>query len=142
MPMYVIWGIIIVLFAVFEGITAQLVSIWFVFGGIAGLIAALANANVGIQIAVFVIVSILCLIATRPIVKKHLNTKITKTNADRCIGKDAVVIERVDNLAPTGQVKVDGTIWTAKSIDDNIIEKDSIVKIEKIEGVKLLVKSK
>ena len=137
--MYVVWAALIVAFGVLEGITAQLVSIWFVIGAIAALIAQLLGATLIVQIIVFIAVSIIALLITRPLVRKKLNTKAEKTNADRCIGQEAVVIEQIDNLAPTGQVKADGKVWTARSANGEKIPKDSIVTVEKIDGVKLIV---
>ena len=138
--MYVVWAVLIVAFCVLEGVTAQLVSIWFVVGAIAALIAQLLGATLIIQIVVFIAVSIVALLITRPLVRKKLNTKAEKTNADRCIGKEAVVIEDIDNLAPTGQVKADGKVWTARSATGEKIPKETIVTVEKIDGVKLIVK--
>jgi membrane protein implicated in regulation of membrane protease activity len=140
--MYVIWAVAIVVFGVLEGMTAQLVSIWFVLGSIAGLISAICNVPIIAQVVIFIAVTVITLALTRPIVKKRLNTKVQKTNADRCIGQDAVVIEDIDNLAPTGQVKTDGKVWTARSSDQNVIPKDSVVTVEKIDGVKLIVSRK
>lgn len=142
MPMYVIWGALIIIFGILEAASAQLVSIWFVFGAIASLIAALLNAPVVAQIIIFVVVSVLTLVATRPIVKKHLNAKTVPTNADRILGCDAIVIEKIDNIESVGQVKIDGNVWSARSVDGTTIPVDSIVTIEKMEGVKLLVKLK
>ena len=138
--MYIVWAALIVAFGVLEGITAQLVSIWFVIGAIAALIAQLLGATLVIQIVVFIAVSIVALLITRPLVRKKLNTKAEKTNADRCIGQEAVVIEAIDNLAPSGQVKTDGKIWTARSATGEIIPKGTVVTVEKIDGVKLIVK--
>ena len=140
--MYIFWAVAIVAFAILEGMTAQLVSIWFVLGAIAALIAAFCGASIPIQIAVFTCVTIITLLATRPIVKKRLTTKVEKTNADRCIGQDAVVIETIDNLAPSGLVKTDGKVWTARSAANDIIEKDTVVTVERIDGVKLIVSRK
>lgn len=138
--MYVVWAALIVAFCVLEGITAQLVSIWFVIGAIAALIAQLCGASLIIQIVVFIAVSIVALLVTRPIVKKKLNTKTEKTNADRCIGMQGVVTEDIDNLAPSGQVKVDGKVWTARSSAGENIPEGAVVTVEKIDGVKLIVK--
>ncbi|MBR0412520.1 MAG: NfeD family protein [Eubacterium sp.] len=138
--MYVVWAALIVAFCVLEGITAQLVSIWFVIGAIAALIAQLCGASLIIQIVVFIAVSIVALLVTRPIVKKKLNTKAEKTNADRCIGMQGVVTESIDNLAPSGQVKVDGKVWTARSSAGESILEGTVVTVEKIDGVKLIVK--
>lgn len=140
--MYIIWAVAIVAFGVLEGMTAQLVSIWFVFGSITGLIAAICGAPIILQVIIFVLVTIITLIATRPIVKKKLNTKVQPTNADRCIGQDGVVIEEINNLAPSGQVKADGKIWTARSFDQSVIPNGTVVTVEKIDGVKLIVKTK
>lgn len=140
--MYIVWAIAIVVFGFAEGVTAQLVSIWFVFGAIAGLIATFCGAPISIQIIIFIAVSIIALLLTRPIVKKKLTPKIESTNADRCVGQDAVVIEDIDNIASTGQVKADGKVWTARSSNGNVIKSGEIVVIEKIDGVKLIVSQK
>ena len=136
---YILWAAAIVIFAVLEAVTVQLVSIWFVFGAIAALIASLCGANFLTQILIFTGVTVLTLIVTRPLVKKHLKPKVQSTNADRCIGKEAVVTERIDNMAATGQVKVGGNIWTARSAFSDVIEAGEIVRVEKIDGVKLIV---
>lgn len=140
--MYIIWSVLIVAFAVFEGVTTQLVSIWFMLGSVAGLISAFCNVPIIWQIIIFIAVSVVALIATRPLVKKHINTKVERTNLDRCVGLDAVVLEDIDNLRACGQVKVDGKVWTARSSDQAVIEKDTIVTVEKIDGVKLIVSAK
>ena len=138
--MYVVWAALIVAFGVLEGITAQLVSIWFVIGAIAALVAQILGATLLVQILVFIAVSIIALLITRPLVRKKLNTQAEKTNADRCIGGEAVVIETIDNLAPTGQVKADGKIWTARSASGETIPEGTVVTVQKIDGVKLIVK--
>ena len=142
MNMYIVWAIAILLFGILEGITAQLVSIWFLLGSVAALIASFFGASTAVQVVIFVAVTIITLIATRPIVKKRINTKFEKTNADRCIGNDAVVVEEINNLEPTGQVKADGKIWSARSSDGTIIPENTVVTVEKIDGVKLIVKAK
>lgn len=139
-PMYIIWAIAIVVFGFIEGITAQLVSIWFVLGSIGGLIAAFAGLSTPFQLLIFVAVTIITLIATRPIVKKQLDTKKQKLNADRCIGQNAVVSDEINNLEGRGAVKVDGKEWTARSSTQEIIKQGETVTVEKIEGVKLIVK--
>lgn len=140
--MLVVWAVAIAVFGIFEGLTAQLVSIWFVIGSAAALGAAALHAPPWVQAIVFFAVSMIALAVTRPIVKKHLQSKLEKTNADRCIGQDAVVTEEIDNLRATGQVKADGKIWTARSSDKSVIPAGSIVTVEKIDGVKLIVSTK
>ena len=142
MKMYIIWVAAILILGVLEGITVQLVSIWFVFGAVAALVASVCGANLIVQIIVFIAVSVISLLVTRPLVKKKLTANKQPTNADRCLGQDGVVCEKIDNLEPSGLVKVDGKIWTARTADGSIIEPESIVKIEKIEGVKLIVSKK
>ncbi len=142
MNMVLVWVIAIVAFAIFEGVTAQLVSIWFVAGSAAALIAAICGAPIWLQVVLFFAVSLVVLVLVRPMIKKQLQGSIQKTNADRCVGQDGIVTEEINNLLPTGQVKTDGQVWTARSSDNRIIPKDSIVTIERIDGVKLIVKVK
>lgn len=137
--MYILWAAAIVIFGVLEAVTVQLVSIWFVIGAIAALIASLCGASLLTQVLIFVGVTIVALLLTRPLVKRKLKPKVESTNADRCIGQEAVVMERIDNIEPTGLAKVGGNVWTARTADGSIIEKGTIVKVEKIEGVKLIV---
>lgn len=140
--MYIFWAAAIILFGVAEAVTAQLVSIWFLIGAIAALIAAFCSANLIIQIIVFIAVSIFALVITRPLVKKYINPKKEHTNADRVIGQVGIVAEDIDNIRATGQVKADGKIWTARATDNSIIPSGCEVIIEKIDGVKLIVKNK
>lgn len=140
--MYIFWAAAIILFGIAEAVTAQLVSIWFLIGAIAALIAAFCGANLIIQIIVFIAVSILALVITRPLVKKYINPKKEHTNADRVIGQVGIVAEDIDNIKATGQVKADGKIWTARATDNSIIPLGCEVIIEKIDGVKLIVKNK
>ena len=133
------WLGAIVFFGVVEGVTAGLVSIWFVLGAAAALIAALLNATLTAQFAVFLIVSALALIATRPLVKKLRAGKPVPTNLDRVIGAAGRVTETVDNSIASGAVYVDGKTWTARSADDSILPKGQMVRIVKMEGVKLFV---
>lgn len=138
--MYLVWIAAILIFSIFEGITVQLVSIWFVIGSIAAFVSSLFNAPIYLQVIIFIAVSLVALVVTRPLVKKKLEVKIQPTNADRCIGQTATVVEEIDNINGKGQVKVDGKIWSARSLNDSIIKKDTIVTVEKIDGVKLIVK--
>lgn len=133
------WLGAIVFFGVVEGVTAGLVSIWFVLGAAAALIAALLNATLTAQFAVFLIVSALALVATRPLVKKLRAGKPVPTNLDRVIGAAGRVTETVDNSIASGAVYVDGKTWTARSADGSILPKGQMVRIVKMEGVKLFV---
>ena len=134
------WVVALVVFLIVEAVTAGLVSIWFVFGSLVALICAALGAAVWLQIFWFVIVSVATLVLTRPLVKRYVDSRSVATNADRSIGRAAVVTERIDNLAATGAVKLDGVVWTARSTDDAVaIEADERVTVRAIEGVKLIV---
>ncbi len=134
------WVVALVVFLIVEAVTAGLVSIWFVFGSLVALICAALGAAVWLQIFWFVIVSVATLVLTRPLVKRYVDSRSVATNADRSIGRAAVVTERIDNLAATGAVKLDGVVWTARSTDDAVaIEVGERVTVRAIEGVKLIV---
>ena len=136
------WVVALVVFLIVEAVTAGLVSIWFVFGSLVALICAALGAAVWLQIFWFVIVSVATLVLTRPLVKRYVDSRSVATNADRSIGRAAVVTERIDNLAATGAVKLDGVVWTARSTDDAVaIETGERVTVRAIEGVKLIVES-
>ncbi len=139
---YILWAVLIVGFGVLESITAQLVSIWFMIGSIASLIAALLGAGIPTQLIIFIAVSALTLVITRPLVKKYIHPTRQCTNADRVIGQTGIVTEDINNIEGMGQVKADGKIWTARAADNSIIPKSNEVIIEKIDGVKLIVKNK
>lgn len=133
-----IWLGAVIVFALVEAATAGLVSIWFVGGAAAALIAALFGGPLWLQLALFLLVSAILLAATRPLVKK-MSTSVVPTNLDRTIGQTARVTERIDNAAGTGAVYVDGKTWTARSTDDAPIPPGTAVVVERMEGVKLFV---
>ena len=137
--MSIFWLVFAVAMGILEAITAQMVSIWFALGGAAGYVTSLFTENIYIQVAVAIVVTIITLIATRPLAKRIINNTKTHTNSDKNIGKTAIVTIEIDNYQSTGQVKVGSSIWSAKSADNSIIEKDSKVIVKDIEGVKLVV---
>ena len=133
------WVVLLIAFAVLEGITATLVSIWFCLGALAALIAASVNASIWVQVIVFAIVSLACMAVIRPLTKKYWLKSATKTNADRIIDAQGVVVETVDNLQATGQVRVLGEYWTARSEGAEVIPEGALVRILRIEGVKAII---
>ena len=138
--MVYVWLGVLVAAVIVEVCTTQMVSVWFAIGALASFFTALAGVEqIWIQIIVFVIVSAIAVIVTRPLVKKMVNGKTEPTNADMVIGKTGVVTEKIDNLAPSGQVKVGGAVWTARSADESVIGENEKVVIKEISGVKLLV---
>ena len=138
--MVYVWLAVLVAFVILEAATVQLVTIWFAVGALAGLIAALCKAHIVLHIALFAVVSVLALILTRPLVKKITASKFSPTNADRFIGQTGVVTRRIDNLQASGEVRVKGTIWTARSeSDEAAIEENETVTVKRIDGAKLIV---
>lgn len=134
-----VWLAIIVLAAIVEAVGTQLVSIWFVAGGIVAVIAAALGADVWLQVLLFAAVSIVLLVFTRPLLKRFIEPQKAQTNADRYVGMQGVVIQAIDNTAGRGQVKVRGSVWSARAKDGAPIPAGANVRVLAIEGVKLLV---
>lgn len=140
-----LWLGAIVLFGVAEVLTEGMVSIWFVAGSLAALIACMSGWSLGgltpeaTQVLVFAVVSALALAVTRPLVRRFMSRPHIPTNSDRVLGMTAKVTEAVDNQRASGAVYVDGKTWTARSADGSAIPAGTQVKVQKIEGVKLLV---
>lgn len=139
----IFWLGAVIVLIVIEIATMGLTTIWFAGGALAACIAALLHATLMVQVLLFLTVSVLLLVFTRPAALRYLNNNRTKTNAESLVGKDAVVTQEIDNLKAQGQVQVNGLEWTARSVSGHeAIEKDTIVVIEKIDGVKLMVRRK
>ena len=134
-----IWLGLLVLFAAGEAISVGLTSIWFAAGALAALICSLSNGPLWLQITLFIVVSILCLLAVRPLAKKYLNGKVEPTNADRIIGVEAQVTESIDNIRGKGAVTIGGLTWSARSQSGDPIPTGTLVKVLRIEGVKVFV---
>lgn len=135
----IVWIVTAIIFGITEACTIALVSVWLAIGALAAATAAYFGADITIQLLVFSFSALVLLIATRPFAKKVLKNKVEPTNADRIVGQTAQVTEKIDNIENRGQVKVIGEIWTARSADNSVIPEGSAVKIEKIEGVKVIV---
>ena len=135
-----IWLAILVILLIIELITMGLTTIWFAGGALAAFLISLFYGSWPVQIMVFLSVSILLLLLTRPLAVKYINRNRTRTNADSLIGLEAIVTETIDNLAFQGQVQVSGQEWSARALmDSEKIEKGSCVRILEIRGVKLIV---
>lgn len=138
-----VWLGLLALFVIVEAATANLLTIWFAAGALAAFVSSFFVENIVIQIVIFVVVSLAVLIALRPIAKKYTRTKKQPTNADMYINAEGVVTESISNLNATGTVKVRGSVWTARSFNDEVvIPENTVVIVERIEGVKLIVKPK
>lgn len=135
----IMWLVLLIVFAASEAVTVGLTSIWFAAGALFALIAALLGGPLWVQITLFLAVSLLCLAAVRPLAKNHLNDKVEPTNADRVIGAQAQVTEDIDNVHGKGAVVVRGMTWSARSQDGGPISAGTMVRVLRIEGVKVFV---
>lgn len=140
MNMTIFWLIAFILFVVGEAVTVGLVSIWFAVGSLGALAAAALGGGLWLQIVIFLLLSALSLMLLKPLSRKWMaGHKAARTNADRVIGETALVTEDIDNTMATGQVRVDGQIWTARSAHGVVIPAGSRVKVLSIQGVKVMV---
>ena len=138
-PLLWLWIAALLLFSVAEAATNALVSLWFIGGTLAAGVLCLLGLSVGIQLGAFFLVSLALLLLLRPLARRYLSPKIIATNARSNIGKTAVVTEAIDNLRSKGAVAIGGLEWSARSVDGSPIEKDAVVVIRSIEGVKVCV---
>ena len=138
-PMTLAWLVALLIFAVAEGVTVALVSVWFCGGALAALIAAALGGPIWLQVLLFLAVSGILLAVVAPWARKASRTDPVATNADRHIGKAALVTEEINNLRETGAVKLDGVVWTARSEHDEIIPVGATITVKRITGVKVWV---
>lgn len=136
-----IWLIIAGLFIIIETFTSGFLIFWFGIGALVSMIISIFIEDIFIQTIIFIISSVILIFATKPFVKKFTNSQTISTNINSLIGKTGIVVKEIDNLASVGQVKVNGELWSAKSIDNQIISENTKVEIIKIDGVKLIVKT-
>ena len=140
--MWLVWLVIAGALFVGEILTAGFLLLWFAIAAVIAMLVSFVTTNLFIQVLVFVIVSILLLIFTRPLLSKYVKSNNTITNSNAIIGKMAIVTEEISFLNSTGQINVDGEVWSAKTMDPNLtIPKGSRVEIIGIDGVKACVAS-
>lgn len=136
----IFWLVAFGVLLLIEILTLGLTTIWFAAGALAAFLCAVLNTPLMVQIIVFIGVSAVMLIFTRPIMARHLNAKTTKTNAESLVGGKARVLIPVNNLKAEGQVMVNGMEWTARSTKDEVtFQKDEMARIAGISGVKLMI---
>ena len=135
----IVWLALLIIFAVAEAATVGLTSVWFAIGSLGALVCALAGGNIWLQLGIFIVLSLVCLVALRPLAKKYLNTRVEPTNADRVIGQEARVTQDIDNIQGTGAVTIGGVTWTARSEHDTPIPAGAMGRVLRIEGVKVIV---
>ena len=138
--MAIIWLIITVVLSVIEIFTMGLVTIWFAAGAAVALILSLIGAPMWLQVAAFIVVSVVVLLLVRPIAAAHFNNRLKKTNIDAIIGRKLIAKTDIDNLHGTGKVDMDGSTWlAASSVDNIVIPAGEEVTVVEVRGVKLIV---
>ena len=135
----IIWLGLTVAFLIAEASTVTVISLWFAAGSLVAMAMALLGGAVWLQVLTFLVVSAVALTALRPLVRKYLTPKLTATNIDSIIGSIGIVTAPIDNIGATGQVKLNGMEWSARSTSGDPIPAGSKVRVDKIEGVKVFV---
>ena len=135
----IIWLVLMVIFLVLEAVTVVTVSLWFAVGALVALLVSLVGLELWVQIVLFFIVSAVLLACLRPMVQRHFNPKLSRTNVDALIGSKGYVTADIDNISAAGQVKLGGMTWTARSTDGRIIPAGTLVRVDRVEGVKAFV---
>ncbi len=139
--MSLVWVGVAIFAMIVEVLTpGMLVSIWFVPAALVSMVLAFLSVPMPIQGVVFIVLSLLCIFVVRPLVSRYAKKPIA-TNVDAIIGEKGLVIEKIENIAGSGQIKVRGQSWSARSVDDDCtFEPGDIVMIVAVEGVKLICK--
>lgn len=141
-PMVGVWFGALIVFLLIESQTVSVVCLWFAAGALTAMITALCGGQLWLQVVLFLAVSIVLLALLRPIVRKFFTPKLTKTNVDSIIGTVGPVVEDIDNVQAAGRVKLGGMEWSARSTNGQSIPKDTLVQVDRIEGVKVFVSQK
>jgi membrane protein implicated in regulation of membrane protease activity len=136
------WLILLAFLIFVEIITLGLTTIWFAGGALVAFIVSLFYDNLLLESILFLAISLALLFFTRPIVKKYFNSTRVKTNYAAVIGKEALVTTTIDNINAIGMAVVDGQEWTARSVNQEVIDRGTKVIVESISGVKLIVSIK
>ena len=139
--MWQFWLIASGLFFIGEIATVGFLIFWFGVGALLAMIVSLFTSNIIFQTSVFIISSTILIFATKPFVKKFVDVKKTNTNAFSIIGKKALVIKDINNIHSSGQIKINGEVWSAESENNEFIQEGTEVEILKINGVKAIVKA-
>ena len=135
-----IWLALVAVLLIIEAVTVGLTTVWFAGGALAAAIASWLGAGQAVQWILFLAVSLVLLIFTRPLAGPYMNREVSRTNVVSLIGKRAVVIQEINNLAQTGQVRINDLEWMARTKEDECtIPEKAVVIIKEVKGVKLIV---
>ena len=135
----IIWLVLMAAFLIVEGATVTMVSLWFAAGALTALVISLLGGAVWLQVTAFLVVSAILLTLLRPLVRKYVTPKLTRTNVDSVIGSAGLVTVAIDNVAAVGQVKLGAMVWTARSTSGSLIAEGTLIRVDRIEGVKVFV---
>ena len=135
----IIWLVLMIAFLIAEAATVVMISLWFAGGALVALVASLLGAPLWLQVTLFFLVSAALLGSLRGMVRKHFTPKLKRTNVDAIIGSSGYVTAEIDNLKATGTVKLGAMEWTARATAGAPIAVGTLVKVDKIEGVKVFV---
>lgn len=136
-----IWLVLLIVFMAIEVTTVGLTAIWMAGGSLAAMFAELAGLNIWWQIGIFIAVSFLLLIFTRPFAVKYINSNHEKTNYEGIIGKVVRITETVNNYEMTGTTVLNGIEWTVRTEEDGqVLNPGDLAKVVDISGVKLIVR--
>ena len=135
----IFWLAAMVVFIAAEAMTVTLVSIWFAAGALGAVLVALMGGGVVLQVTVFLALAVALLLSLRSVVRKRFNPRVTRTNVDSVVGATGIVLTPVNNIAALGQVQLGGVEWSARSTDNTHIPAGTLVKVDRIEGVKVFV---
>ncbi len=133
------WLALMFAFIVVEASTVSVVSLWFAAGALVAMITDILGGPIWLQVFLFVAVSGVLLLLLRPITKKYFTPKLTRTNVDAVVGTMGMVLEDIDNTAATGRVKLGAMEWSARSTKDEVIPAGTLIRADKVEGVKVFV---
>ena len=137
---WLFWLVLAIVMLVGEFITVGFFLITIAAGSILAMLVALVTPVIWIQVATFLLSSILFFFTLKPFMQSLFPVQSEeKTAVNRVIGKNALVLIDIDNIHGKGQVKVDGDIWSARSLNGGVISKNSIVVIRRVDGVKVIV---
>lgn len=133
------WLVLMVIFLIVEASTVTMVSLWFAAGSLAAMIISLLGGAIWLQVTAFIVVSAFLLTLLRPLVRKYVTPKLTRTNVDSVIGSTGLVTVAIDNVAAVGQVKLGAMVWTGRSTSGEAIPEGTMIRVDRIEGVKVYV---
>ncbi|MBQ7098352.1 MAG: NfeD family protein [Oscillospiraceae bacterium] len=135
----IFWLAAMVVFLAAEAMTVTLVSIWFAIGALGAIVVVLLGGSVVVQVTVFLALAVALLLSLRTVVRRHFTPHVTKTNIDSLVGATGIVVTPVNNIAALGQVQINGIEWSARSTGGSHIPAGALVRVDRIEGVKVFV---